>query len=85
MRGCLLRVNGRGIPAVKLGKDDAGGIRVIIPDSEFGDIPLTPAFILEVLDLQVSKELRDADPESGWMRVTYEELVALLRDLQTGA
>lgn len=82
MRGCLLRVNGRGVPAVKLRVDDAGATQVILPDQEFGDIPLTPAFLLEVLDLQVSKESRDADPDSGWSRVTYEELVHLLLSLK---
>lgn len=81
MQGCLLKVNGRPIPCVKLRKN-RGQFEVVVPDPEFGEFALTPAFILDFLDLSIPKHLRESDPDSGWARVTYDELVEILKEFQ---
>ena len=75
----LLRVNNLPVETVRL--RPRGNEFDIIIESDFGDFPLSPACLLEYLDLNLSKIDRERDPFHGWKRVTLDELKEILRKI----
>lgn len=76
----LLRVNNLPVESVKL-RPKGHEFDIIIADGEFGEFPLSRACYLEYLDLGIPKVDRDRDPFHGWRRVTYDELVEILKKI----
>lgn len=84
MSGCLLRVNGLPITAVRLRpKGERGRFEIVIEDPTYGAFALTRACFVEYLDLEIPKADRKADPDKGWRRVTYDELVEIIQAIKT--
>lgn len=80
MSGCLLRVNGLAITAVRLRpRGERGRFEIVIEDPTFGAFALTRACSVEYLDLAIPKD----DPGRGWRRVTYDELVEIIQEIKS--
>lgn len=84
MSGCLLRVNNLAITSVRLRpRGTRGQFEIVIEDPIYGAFALTRACAVEYLDLAIPKAERQADPEKGWRRVTYDELVEIVQAIQS--
>lgn len=78
----LLRVNDLPVTSARVrdrGEDEEPDI--LVEDPEFGEFPLSRKCRLEYLDLGLSQRQKESDPFRGWKRVTYGELVGILRGL----
>lgn len=83
MQGCLLRVNNLAVTSVRLKAKNDKEFHIYIEDPDYGPFPLSRACLLEYLDLSVPKLERARDPFHGWRRVTYDELVKIIRDIHS--
>lgn len=84
MSGCLLRVNNLAITSVRLRpRGERGNFEIVVEDPTYGAFALTRACSVEYLDLAIPKSERMADPERGWRRVTYDELIEIIQAIKS--
>ena len=81
MSMCLLKINGLVVSLVELHRSGASGLDVTVQDTQFGEILLTPACLIEYLDVLRPERARDVSGVLTWRRLTYDEFIDALRPL----